>query len=207
MVEGQLRPNRVTDPAVLGAFRHVAREDFVSGGLRDAAYADENLPIGGGRCLIAPMILGRLVQEAAITQGDRVLVAGCASGYAAAIAARLADRVVALDPDPGFADRAGRALGHAPNVTLVTGPIAAGAPASGPFDVILLAGAVPRFPQALIDQLAEGGRLLGVLRPEDGSPGHMAIVERIGGALSRRSIGDAAVPLLPGFAPAPAFSF
>ncbi|HLY55950.1 MAG TPA: protein-L-isoaspartate O-methyltransferase, partial [Stellaceae bacterium] len=184
----------------LDAFRAVAREEFVPFGLRDAAYADDDLPLAGGRWLIEPLVLARLVQEAGIQRDDRVLVAGCPSGYSAAIVGRLSDHLVTLDPEPPR-------TAPAPGAAIVTGPIAEGVPAEAPFDVILLVGAVPHVPAAVLDQLAEGGRLVTVLRPERGGPGQALIIERIGGAMSRRVICDAATPLLPGVAPAPAFSF
>jgi protein-L-isoaspartate(D-aspartate) O-methyltransferase len=207
MVESQLRPNRVSDPAVLDAFRAVPREAFLPEPIRAAAYADEDLPLGGGRWLMEPVVLGRLVQEATIQPTDRALVVGSASGYETAIVAGLAERVVALDCAPGFAAHAAAGVGRDVSVSAVEGPLEAGVPAEAPFDAILLAGAVPRLPAALLDQLAEGGRLVGVVQTGPGRLGQALIVERIGGALSRRVLFDAAVHALPGFPAAPAFSF
>jgi protein-L-isoaspartate(D-aspartate) O-methyltransferase len=207
MVESQLRPNRVNDPVVLDAFRAVPREDFVPAALRAAAYADEDLPVGRGRYLVEPRVIARLIQEAGINPDDRILVVGSPGGYTAAVGARLGRSVVALESDPDFAARSRKALAGLANVTVVEGSLPAGAPGEGPFDVILVDGALPDLPAALLGQLAEGGRLLAVIEREGGGFGEAVIVERIAGTESRRSLFDAAVPALPGFAAAPAFAF
>jgi protein-L-isoaspartate(D-aspartate) O-methyltransferase len=206
MVDSQLRPNKVNDPAVLEAFQSVAREEFVPEAARALSYADEDVPLGDGRYLMEPMVLARLVQAAAIGVSDKILVVGCASGYTAAIADRLGGAVVALESSATFAGLARIALVGEADVAVVEGPLHGGWPEGAPYDVILLGGSVPRIPQGLIAQLDEGGRLAGIVLSDRGL-GEAILIERIGEAVSRRVLFDAAVPLLPDFAPAPAFSF
>jgi protein-L-isoaspartate(D-aspartate) O-methyltransferase len=207
MVESQLRTNKVGDPALLKAFHAIAREDFVPAPLKSAAYLDEDLPLGNRRFLMEPMILARLVQEAEIRPADKVLEVGCGTGYGAALLSRLGGEIVALEADPVLAAAARAALAGFPKVTVVEQALPGGCPAEAPYDVILLGGAVPSIPPALLDQLAPGGRLVAVIRPAGEAPGEAVIMERVGGGFSRRSFCDAGSKPLPGFAPAPEFSF
>lgn len=207
MVESQLRPNKVTDPALLDALAGVPRELFVPDPLRGVAYVDEDIPLGRGRFLMEPMILGRLLELAAVRPSDVALVVGAGVGYSAAVLARIAGRVVALESDHELAQRAAHALqglGVA-NVALVESPLVDGAARLAPFDVILLDGAVDRVPPAIIDQLAEGGRLVAVIRAA--GIGRATLMTRQAGILASRVAFDAAVPRLPGFEPAAAFVF
>jgi len=182
----------------------VPRERFVPKASADLAYLDADLPVGAGRGLMKPMVLAKLLQAAEI--GGTVLVVGCATGYSAAVIQHLA-AVVALEQDPGLAQLAKdnlQALG-ANNTTVVTGPLVGGWPAAAPYEVILLDGAVEDVPQALLRQLKEGGRLLGVVgRP----PLSKAMLFRsTGSESSSRPIFDATAPALPGFAKPPVFVF
>jgi protein-L-isoaspartate(D-aspartate) O-methyltransferase len=207
MVESQLRPNRVTDPALLEALSSVPRELFVPAPLRSVAYVDEDIPLGRGRFLLEPMILGRLLELAAVRSSDVALVVGAGSGYSAAVLDRIAGRVVALEEDHQLAQQAAqtlRGLGAA-NVTVVEGPLVDGAPRLAPFDVILIDGAVERVPAAISDQLANGGRLVVVVRA--GGIGGATLVTRQAGIVASRVAFDAAVPCLPGFEADPAFVF
>jgi protein-L-isoaspartate(D-aspartate) O-methyltransferase len=207
MVESQLRPNKVTAPALLDALAAVPRELFVPAPLRGVAYVDEDIPLGRGRFLMEPMILGRLLELAAVRPSDVALVVGAGVGYSAAVLARIAGRVVALESDHELAQRAAHALqglGVA-HVALVESPLADGAARLAPFDVILLDGAVDRVPPAIIDQLAEGGRLVAVIRAA--GIGRATLMTRQAGILASRVAFDAAVPRLPGFEPAAAFVF
>jgi len=207
MVESQLRPNKVTNPALLDALAAVPRELFVPAALRGVAYVDEDIPLGRGRFLMEPMILGRLLELAAVRPSDVALVVGAGIGYSAAVLARIAGRVVALESDQELAQRAAQTLqglGVA-NVALVESPLADGAARLAPFDVILLDGAADRVPPAIIDQLAESGRLVAVIRAA--GIGQATLMTRQAGILASRVAFDAAVPRLPGFEPAAAFVF
>jgi protein-L-isoaspartate(D-aspartate) O-methyltransferase len=206
MVESQVRPNKVTDPAILEALLAVPRESFVPASLRGIAYVDEDVPLGGGRYLMEPMVFARLLQFAEIGSGDSVLDIGCGLGYSTAVMARIARRVVAVEDDPALLPRARALLTGAANVTLVETALAAGCPQHAPYDVILLAGAVASVPPAIAEQLGEGGRLLTVLLPRQGM-GKAVLMTRRDGVLGQRIVFDAGTPLLPGFAPQPEFVF
>jgi protein-L-isoaspartate(D-aspartate) O-methyltransferase len=207
MVESQLRPNKVTDPALLDALASVPRELFVPEPLRSVAYVDEDIPLGRGRFLMEPMILGRLLELAAVRSSDVALVVGAGLGYSAAVLARIAGRVVALEGDRELAQQAARMLQTLglSNVALVEGPLAEGPPRQTPFDVVLFDGAIDRVPPAILDQLAEECRLVVVIRTS--GIGRATLMTRQAGIMASRVAFDAAVPRLPGFEPAPAFVF
>lgn len=205
MVEAQLRTNRVITPELIDALEAVPRETFVPRQMAGGAYIDGAVPIGNGRSLMEPMVFGRLLQTAAIKSSDVVLDVGCASGYSAAVLSHVASTVVALEVDSELAGRASANLAQlgVDNVAVVTGPLTEGDAAHGPYDVIIIEGMIPAVPKALLDQLAEGGRLLAVV--EDGAgPGRATLFTRFGGAISHRIIFDANAGRLPGFvAPVP----
>lgn len=208
MVESQVRPNKVTDSRLLEALLDVPRELFVPERLRGVAYVDKDVPLGGGRFLMEPMVFARLVQTAAVRPTDTVLEVGGATGYGAAVLARLAARVIALESEPELAHAAEanlRRLG-ATNAKVAIESLSHGHAVDAPYDVILFSGAAERVPAGLLEQLGEGGRLVAVITPP-GEPGRATLVERIGGALSRRIIFDAGTPVLPGLQLEPGFAF
>jgi protein-L-isoaspartate(D-aspartate) O-methyltransferase len=208
MVESQVRPNKVTDPRLLEALLEVPRETFVPDQLRGVAYVDEDVPLGGGRFLMEPMVFARLVQTAAVKPEDTVLEVGCGTGYGAAVLARLAARVVTLESEPDLARQAEANLRRTgvSNAKVVIGPLAGGYAGAAPYAVILFAGAVERVPSNITEQLAEGGRLVAVIAPP-GEPGRATLITRVGGALSRRVVFDAGTPVLPGLQLEPGFAF
>jgi protein-L-isoaspartate(D-aspartate) O-methyltransferase len=208
MVESQLRPNKVSDEAVIAAFSRIRRELFVPEQLRGVAYVDEDLPLGNDRFLMEPMVAARLLQAAQIGRGDTVLIVGAGVGYEAALASLLTGSVVALEEDAGLARRGRAALvdhGIAA-VIFVEAPLRGGHRQRAPYDVILFGGAIAEFPSEIASQLAEGGRMLAVIKPQSGI-GRATIITRTGGVLAQRAIFDAATPLLPGFTPKPTFDF
>jgi protein-L-isoaspartate(D-aspartate) O-methyltransferase len=210
MVDCQLRPNRVGDPAVLEAFGEIPRENFLPGPLQAIAYVDEDLPVGEGRYLGEPMVIARMIQALDIKPSDAALVIGCATGYTSAVVSRLATIVVHLEEDPAFAKSAAGTLSERAfdNVVVVEGRHRDGYPDQAPYDVILFAGAIPDIPQAVIDQLAEGGRLAAVVDGGSGTgTGQSVLVERLHGLVGRRVLFDAAMPRLPSFAQEPEFTF
>jgi protein-L-isoaspartate(D-aspartate) O-methyltransferase len=211
MVDGQIRTNDVTDPRLLAAFIDTPREAFVPRAKRDLAYLDLDVPVGegksAGRRMLKPMTLAKLIQLAAPGPSDRVLDVGCTTGYSAALLAPLASSVVALESDAALAAQAKATLSdmRVKNVELVIADLANGAPASGPYDVILIEGAVDFVPGPLLGQLAEGGRLVCVLGT--GPAAKATIYSRNRGDVSSRPVFDAAAAALPGFTKAPAFVF
>ena len=201
MVASQLRTTAVNDPRVIAAMAKVERERFVPAAQASLAYLDVSLPLGGGRSLPAPMVLGRLLTEARVRPGDRALVIGAAAGYAAAVLAELVDIVVALEES---AELAGN-LALPANVTRASGPLAEGAAAGAPYDVILFDGAVEHVPAAIIAQLADNGRLATAI-VENGVT-RLATGHKAGDSFGLIPFADADVPILPGFAPSAGFRF
>jgi protein-L-isoaspartate(D-aspartate) O-methyltransferase len=212
MVDGQVRTSDVTDLRLIAAMREVPRERFLPPAQRSFAYFDLDLPLAAPeankplRHLIKPMVLGKLIQAAEIRDDDHVLDVGCGTGYSTALLARLAGSVVALEEDAALAQQAAetlRALGVT-QAQVATGPLAGGWPALAPYDAILVNGAFEVAPKALLRQLRDGGRLVGVMR---GAAGKAMLYRSAGGECSGRPIFDAFAPLLPGFAVPPAFVF
>lgn len=204
MVASQLRTTGVNDPRVVAAMGEVARERFVPEERAALAYADALVPLGGGRALNPPMALGRMLTEAGLEGDERVLVIGAATGYSAALLARLAGSVVALEEDEALAAFAKRALAGT-GVALVKGPLARGHAKSGPYDFILIDGAVEHVPQAIVDQAADGGRIS--LALVDRGVTRLALGRAVGGAFGVTVYADAAAAVLPGFEKPRGFTF
>jgi protein-L-isoaspartate(D-aspartate) O-methyltransferase len=207
MVDGQVRTADVADLRVISAMMEVPREKFVPPAATALAYLDHDLAVGEGnsRRLLKPMVLGKLLNAADIEASDRVLDVGCATGYAAAVLARIAGEVVALEQDASVAKTAKAALASLPNVSVVSGPLADGWKQGAPYDLILLEGATEIEPQAFCPQLKDGGRLLCIFGL---APGAKAMLyRRSGSEMGGRPIFDASAALLPGFAKLPVFAF
>lgn len=205
MVNCQLRTSDVPDQQVLAAFLEVPRERYVSPGFADLAYLDCAAPALGAKArrLLPPATLARMIQAARVNRGDRVLDVGGGSGYGAALLHAMGAKVVALESDPGAAKAAGALAGAA--IERVEGPLEVGAPQLAPFDVILVEGAFRVFPKALIAQLADWGRLVGI-DAIMGAP-QVALYERKGSTISRRALFEAAGDTLDGFQPEASFVF
>jgi protein-L-isoaspartate(D-aspartate) O-methyltransferase len=214
MVDGQVRTNDVTDRRILDAMTELPREDFVPEDKQALAYLDLDLDVteGGGsmapRFLIKPMLTAKLLQAAEILETHSVLVVGAATGYAAAVTARLAGNVTATESDSALVARGRAALGKLgldSKVTFRTAEPAAGDPSGAPYDVIVLNGATEIAPETLYGQLKEGGRLVGVFAMT--RPARAMIVRRSHGEFGSRPLFDAAAPLLPGLGRVPEFVF
>lgn len=207
MVDGQVRTNDVTDIPIISAMLSVPREAFVPEHRRPLAYIDEDIEVAPGRFLMPASPFARLVQLVAPRPGDRVLDVGCGTGYSSAVLSRIAGSVVALESDGALAARAAATLSAEgfDNVSVIEGPLAAGHAAQAPYDVILVEGAVDLVPQALLDQLAEGGRLVAVVGR--GNAGRATLHLREGGLMSPRRAFNAAVKPLAEFARAEEFEF
>jgi protein-L-isoaspartate(D-aspartate) O-methyltransferase len=205
MVESQVRPSDVTDQRIIRAMLEVPRERFVPAELAPIAYYDGPVPVaarpsgGEPRCLLPARTFAKLVQLAEIGPQSSVLDVGCATGYSTAVLARLAHRVVALEADRDLARTAAAALQElgTGNAKVVEGALAAGAPGEGRFDAILLNGAIPAVPPPLLEQIADGGRLVAVLHQGPVSRSH--VWRRSGKVVNGQRAFDGAAAPLPGF--------
>lgn len=205
MVQSQLRTNAVNDPRVVTAMATVPREKFVPESLRRQAYRDTALAIGNGRCINLPIATGKLLTEAYLTPGDRVLLIGAAGGYTAAVLARLVKSVVAVESDGDLVAHARSALAGIGNVELVEAPLEGGSPKGAPYDVLLIDGAVEALPDALIAQLAPGGRIVTGLIERGVS--RLASGRKIESGFGLKAFADIDCVALPGFAQPRGFAF
>jgi protein-L-isoaspartate(D-aspartate) O-methyltransferase len=211
MVDGQVRPSDVTDLRIIDAMLAVPREAFVPQDKQALAYLDIDLDVSEGgserRFLIKPVVTAKMLQAAEIKDTDNVLVVGCATGYAAAVVARLAGQVTATEVDPTMAAKAKDVLVQLGigNVTVRAADASEGDAANAPYDVIVLNGATEVTPDRLYRQLKDGGRLVGVFAMAQ--PPRAMIVTHSHADFGTRALFDAAVPVLPGLGRAPAFVF
>ncbi|MGJ8546939.1 MAG: protein-L-isoaspartate O-methyltransferase family protein [Sulfitobacter sp.] len=205
MVDTQIRPSDVTKFPIIEAMLAVPREDFVPAARREAAYLGENLSLGQGRVLLDPRTLAKMLDALAIGADEMVLDIGCAMGYSAAVIARMAEAVIAVEEEPSFAAEAQEALVAvgADNAVVHVGPLVGGAPQHGPYDVIIVQGGVGVWPVALSDQLKDGGRIAALFM--EGALGEVRIGHKRGADLHWRRAFNASAPVLPGFAPEAAF--
>lgn len=207
MVDSQVRPNDVTKFPIIEAMLAIPREDFVPDTLREAAYIGENVDLGGGRVLLEPRTLAKMLDALALEAGQSVLDLGCGLGYSTAVVARMAGNVVAVEENPEWAARAQEILaGHGvTNATVQTGPLAAGAAGQPHFDAVLVQGAVEVLPEGVAAQLKEGGAIACIFM--EGALGICRLGRKVDGAIAWRSIFNATAPVLPGFARKAEFVF
>jgi protein-L-isoaspartate(D-aspartate) O-methyltransferase len=200
MIESQLRPQGVVDRRVLDAMGGIARERFVPEDARSATYIDRAIPLGRGRFLSAPAVLGQLLTQMMPEPGQRALVVGAGTGYSAAVLSAIGLKVAAVEPDRELAE-AGRELG----IEIIDGPLEAGYKKGAPYDQVLIDGAVEFIPDEIVDQLANGGRLGTAL--VDRGITRLIVGRKVAGAFGYLSVGDSGVPVLPGFIRPKAFTF
>lgn len=213
MVESQIRCGGVIDADILHALVNVPRELFVPSAKRAVAYVDEDIRLTAGdeetppRYLIEPLAFAKLLEAAEILPSDLVLIVGCGMGYSAAVSARLAEAVIALEEDATLADKATTTLTEigADNAAVVQGPLAEGCAGQGPYDVILIEGRAEEIPPALFEQLKDGGRLVAIVGTAQS--GHGKRYLKADDVVSEVDLFDAVVQPLPGFQRKPAFSF
>jgi len=213
MVDSQVRTSDVTHPGLIAAMLKIPREAFVPAARTAFAYLDRDVVIadatatGPARYLIKPVVLARLIQAADPSPRDSVLVIGAGTGYAAAVMSELAGKVVALEDNEVLFQQARSVLSSLGNhnVAVIDGPLADGAPASGPYDVIVIDGGVEVVPDRLCGQLSSRGRLVAVVR--SGPLGRAKLFQLVNGKCGGRELFDANAPVLPGFSLAPAFVF
>lgn len=205
MVSNQLRTNNVSDPRIVSAMEAVAREDFVPAERASLAYIDLPIPLGNGRALNAPLATARLIAESGVRAGERVLLVGAATGYAAALLARLGAEVTALEEDAALLSVAKKALGDAAGISLVSGPLSAGWRKGGPYDVILVDGAIEAVPESFAAQLTAAGRILTGL--VDNGVTRLASGHKAGKTVGLVAFADIEIVRLPGFASPEVFRF
>ena len=205
MVEAQIRPSHVTDNRILAAMNAVPREKFVPGSARALAYADVPVQVAQGRYLLDPRSFAKLAQLAGIKPEDRILDVGTATGYSAAVLARLGADVIAVEQDADLVRIASELLANVVGkVEVVQGGLVEGFKGQAPYDVIFINGAIEQVPDTLLAQLAEGGRLVCVLK--DGQSRAWLYLKE-NGQIGRRPDIDADIPVLAGFKKAMGFVF
>ena len=211
MVDCQVRPSDVTRYAIIEAMLWAPRELFVAKARRDVAYAEAEIELAPGRVLLEPRTLAKMLEAAAIGARDLVLDLAPGTGYSTAVIARMAEAVIAIEPDPDLAGPSQALLNdlEVDNAVVSQGEPAAGDPAHGPYDVIFINGAVETVPEALSAQLKQGGRLVALFRQAGvhNGVGQACVLTRAGAGVSRRHVFDADAPLLAGFEAAAEFAF
>jgi protein-L-isoaspartate(D-aspartate) O-methyltransferase len=210
MIFGQFLPNKLTDPNVLHAFEMVWREDFIPESVRALSYCDQPVAVTADRQMLSSLSLMRLVHAAQISKKELVLHVGAGAGYGSIVMAYLAKRVVALEEDPVlFASLTKLPEGYdVPNMSPVLGKLEEGAPSQGPFDVIIIEGAIEALPEVLLGQVKDGGRLLSYRPLPSGKGEDLATafrVRHIGGHYSDTPLFEAVAPSLKSFTPQPTF--
>jgi protein-L-isoaspartate(D-aspartate) O-methyltransferase len=190
MVAEQLRPHGVTDERVLLAMASVPREEFLAPRMRRHAYEDRALAIECGQTISQPLVVALMAQAAAPQPDETALEVGTGSGYAAAVMSRLCRKVITIEREPALAEHASetlRRLGF-DNVEVAVGDGSEGWAPGAPYNVILVAAAARGVPQALLDQLADGGRMVIPVSVAPDEPQDLRLYVRRGGDLSYRSL-------------------
>jgi len=207
MVDGQIRPSDVTNYAVIEAMLWAPRERFVPKSRREIAYAGTEIEVAPGRALIEPRVLAKMIEAAEIGPDDLVLDLAPGTGYSTAVIGRIAEAVVAIEPDADLAARARQVLAEleVDNAAVSVGRPSEGDPLHGPYDVILINGAVETLPEGLADQLKDGGRLVAIFT--DTGAGQCRVVTRAGKAFTDRYAFDGSAPVVEGFERPMAFEF
>lgn len=199
MVDTQVRPSDVTEFPIIDAMLNIPREAFVPRDRVEAAYASEDVDLGEGRVLLDPRVFAKMLDALNLTNEDLVLDVGVGFGYSAAVVARIAEAVVAVEDDEDRADEAQALLSeyHADNVVLHQGPLTEGAAEHGPYDAILIEGGVEVVPEALTAQLKEGGRMAVIFM--ENALGTVRIGHKVDGRISWRFAFNGTAPVIQGF--------
>jgi len=208
MIEGQLRPNKVVNAALLTAMGELPREQFVPDALRTVAYSDQPINLGEGRAMLEPMVLARMIDALEAKPHHIALHIGCTTGYGSAILSRLCATVVAVEEQPplAYAAMANLQKVGADNVVVIANKLSEGYARQAPYDLILIEGAIQHIPATLITQLVDGGSLI-ALEQVKGASCMARLWHRQGEVMSVKDLFDAKAPLLPGFVKAAAFRF
>ncbi|WP_085308142.1 protein-L-isoaspartate O-methyltransferase family protein [Planktotalea arctica] len=206
MVDTQVRPSDVTKFPIIDAMLDVARENFVPRDRREAAYMDGNIPLGAGRTVLEPRSFAKMLDALDLQNDELVLDIGSGLGYSAAVMAHIAQAIVACEADESMSAESEVALNDAgiDNVIAHVGALDAGVPEHGPYDVIAIQGGVELVPDAILEQLKEGGRIAALFM--EGALGEVRVGHKIGGRMNWRLAFNASAPILPGFAKERAFA-
>ncbi len=206
MVDTQVRPSDVTKFPIIDAMLEIPREEFVPHRMREAAYVGNNLDLGDGRTMLEPRTLGKMLDALAIEPSDVILDIGCGLGYSTAILAHMADFVVAVEDDAQRVEDAQSNLSGASidNAAVFEAPLIEGVAKSGPYDAILIQGAVEIVPETILDQLKDGGRIAAIFA--EGALGTVKIGHKRAGRVDWRFAFNAGAPLLAGFSKASEFA-
>lgn len=206
MVDTQVRPSDVTKFPIIDAMLDVARENFVPRDRREAAYMDGNIPLGAGRTVLEPRSFAKMLDALDLQNDELVLDIGSGLGYSAAVMAHIAQAIVACEADENMSAESEVALNDAgiDNVIAHVGALDAGVPEHGPYDVIAIQGGVELVPDAILEQLKEGGRIAALFM--EGALGEVRVGHKIGGRMNWRLAFNASAPILPGFAKERAFA-
>ncbi|MCT4682187.1 MAG: protein-L-isoaspartate O-methyltransferase [Roseicyclus sp.] len=207
MVDTQIRPSDVTSFPIIDAMLNTPREAYVPDAARDLAYLGGPIALGGGRQLMEPRSIGKMLEALDVTPGEMVLEIGPGLGYTTALLARMAEAVVAVEEDEALAREAEANLSaqSVDNAAVLTGPLADGSAKNAPYDAIVIFAGVEEIPAALTDQLRDGGRIMAVFM--NGPLGEVRTGLKLHGDVSWRMEFNATAPVLPGFARAPSFEF
>ncbi len=205
MVVSQLRTTDVSDPRVIAAMSHVAREDFVPAASREVAYSDRGVNVGEGRALNAPLATGRLLNTAELTKDDNVLLIGAATGYTAAVLAQLVGAVIAIEQSSKLVTKAKKNLDRLDNVRIEKAAHVEGYTEGAPYSVIIIDGIVETIPANLAEQLSADGRLVGAVM--DKGVARLVIGHKVGNSIGYQYFADCGGVALPGFEQAKSFSF
>ena len=207
MVDRQVRTADVTRYPIIAAMLAVPREDFLPAALQPVAYLGEHVPLAPGRVLLDPRVFAKLLDALAVGPTDLVLDLGCGYGYSAAVLARMAEAVVALESDQAMAAEAEALLAAhgADNAVVHAGPLGEGVAEHGPFDAVIVEGAIEILPHPIEAQLKVGGRIAAIFA--EGAGGQARLGLRTPDGITWRRIFDATAPVIPGFAATKAFEF
>ncbi|MGF1649464.1 MAG: protein-L-isoaspartate O-methyltransferase [Hyphomicrobiaceae bacterium] len=214
MVESQVRPSDIVDRRITRAMQALARERFVPKVSASICYTDRDILLGKAegddseqRFMLAPRVQAKMIQALLLGDGGRALDVACGTGYTTAVLARMTETVIGLEVIPDLAAEASRVLAEvdANNAKVVQGDLAEGVAGDGPYDGILINGAIDHSPEVLLDQLKDGGRLVAVLRERQ--IGRVTVWQRNGGVFSARALFDATAPVLNAFRIREAFVF
>lgn len=199
MVDTQVRPSDVTKFPIIAAMLSVRREVFVPDALREAAYVGENVDLGAGRVVLEARTLAKMLDALDIQPGELVLDIGCGYGYSSAVIARVAEAVIGVEADETMAAEAQRRLATegADNAVVIAGPLDQGAAKHGPYDAVVVEGGVEVIPEALLEQIREGGRIAAIFM--SGPLGNVRIGYKIDGRVTWRFAFNGTAPVLPGF--------